>query len=314
VRLINYLSILILILSCAKKPSELTAEALDVALSHLSKNECDEALKILLKVENEDDNPVYLQVLASAYACKADFNEVIFVEDDLATLLTTSTQTIMTSLTKMTMSFQSAVDSDNYQSILKGMNILLNATSGVPNQTSRNQKFGPRRGAYIGSQALFLGLVNLGKFLNYFGNVNVAGSKGLGSGTNSCFINYTDTIAENLILIGGIGGICNSVTDGHPDLDLTTDAGRRRACEGVVLIANVIDIIDNLEFSGSDDLKILEEFSAQVNLFLDIAENAGLGSLVNLRSQSDCETLMNTPSNLNDLEHYYALIFEKGLQ
>ena len=312
-QLFKILFILFIIIGCAKKPSELNAEAIDIALTHLSNEECDEAIKILVEVEGEGDNPVYLQVLASAYACKANFNEINFLEDDLATLTTTSAVTIMTSLTKMTMSSESEADSDKYSSILKGINILLASTTGTPGQLARNQKFGSRRGAYLGTQALLLELVNLGKFLNFYGNVNTAGSKGQGSNTNSCFINYTDSDAVNLIN-SGIGGVCNSISDGHPDLDLNTANGIRRACEGVVMVANIIDIIDNLELSESTDLKILEDFSTQISLLLDFAENAGLDTFIEMRSQSDCETAMNTPSNVEDLQHYYALIFEKGLQ
>lgn len=313
VKLFNILVIFILIIGCGKKNSQLTTEAIDVALTHLSKEECDEALKVLLKLDGEEENPIYIQVLASAYACKADYKEINFLEDDLTTLTTTSAVTIMTSLTKMTMSSQTVADSDDYVSILKGINTLLGATYGTPGQLARNQKFGIRRASYLGIQALLLQLVNFGKFLHFYGNVDNTGSKGQGGNTNTCFLNYTHLDAAFLIN-AGLGGICNTTNDGHPDLDLSSSDGKRRACEGVVLVANIIDIIDNLELGENNDLKVLEDFSEEINLFLDIAEQDGLGQFVTMTSQSDCETALNTPSNLDDLQTYYVLIFEKGLQ
>ncbi len=312
-KLLNFLVILIFVFSCGKKDSQLTLEAIDVALTHLSKEECDEALKVLLKLKGQQENPVYLQVLASAYACKADYNEINFIEDDLTTLTTTSAVTIMTSLTKMTKSSQTEVDSDDYVSILNGINTLLGATYGTPGQLARNQKFGTRRSSYLGIQALLLQLVNLGKFLHFYGNVNNTGSKGQGTNSNTCFLNYSHLDATNLIN-NGLGGVCNTTNDGHPDLDLSSTDGKRRVCEGIVLVANIVDIIDNLELGNNSELKILEDFSEEINLFLDIAEQDGLGQFVTMTSQSDCETALNTPSNLNDIQTYFVLIFEKGLQ
>jgi hypothetical protein len=165
----------------------------------------------------------------------------------------------------------------------------------------------------MGIQALILNLVNLGKFLNYYGNVNASGAKGLGTNTNSCFINYSDARATSQIG-AGVGGVCNSNNDGHPNLDKSTAAGKRRMCEGLVLLTNVIDILENLDLSSSSELDVLEDLATQVNTFLTAATAAGLGTLVTMTSQSSCETAMSTVSNLNDLEFFYSIVFEKGLQ
>ncbi len=298
---------------CAKGPTEKTSDAIDVALTYLSYEKCDDALEVLQDLGNQPSNAIYLQVLASAYACKVSFNELSFIATDLTVLDATSTETIMTSLVKFSTSPESEVDSDNYSNILSGINVLLGSTTGSPSHSGRVTKFGSRKAGDMSVQALILNLVNLGKFLNYYGNVNVAGAKGQGTNTNTCFLNYSDPRATAQIG-AGVGGVCNSNNDGHPELDKTTATGKRRMCEGLVLLTNVIDIIDNLDLSSSTELTILEDLSTQVNTFLTAATAAGIGSLVTMTSQSTCETAMATASNLNDLEFFYSIIFEKGLQ
>ncbi len=299
--------------SCAKSPVEESSDAIDVALTYLSHEKCDDALDVLLELGNQPSNGIYLQVLASAYACKAGFNELAFIADDLTTLDATSTETIMTSLVKFSLSSESSADSDDYTNLRSGINVLLGSTTGSPSQTSRTTKFGSRKAGDMGIQALILNLVNLGKFLNYYGNVNAAGAKGQGTNTNSCFLNYSDARATAQIG-AGVGGVCNSNNDGHPDLDKSTTAGKRRMCEGLVLLTNVIDILENLDLSTSSELDVLEDLATQVNTFLTAATAAGLGTLVTMTSQSTCETAMSTASNLNDLEFFYSIVFEKGLQ
>ncbi len=307
------LFLILLFYSCAKSPIEESSDAIDIALTHLSHEKCDDALEVLQDLGNQPSNAIYLQVLASAYACKASFNELSFIATDLTVLDATSTETIMTSLVKFSLSSETEADSDNYSNLLSGINVLLGSTTGSPSHTGRVTKFGSRKAGDMSVQALILNLVNLGKFLNYYGNVNASGAKGQGSNTNSCFINYSDPRATSQIG-AGVGGVCNSNNDGHPDLDKTTTAGKRRMCEGLVLLTNVIDIIDNLDLSSSTELTILEDLSTQVNTFLSAATAAGIGSLVTMTSQSTCETAMSTASNLNDLEFFYSIIFEKGLQ
>jgi hypothetical protein len=136
--------------------------------------------------------------------------------------------------------------------------------------------------------------------------------KGGGSGTNSCFLNYNDPRAQ--ALTGVSTGACSSDTDGNADLDQSTAAGKRRICEGAMLLTNTIDILDNLDLSNSSTLSVLEDISSQVNSFKTAATAAGLGTIINMTSQSDCETFLQTPAQLLDMEYFYALVFDTGLQ
>lgn len=311
-----FIFILVLFASCAKNNAEQATEAIDIALTHLSKNECDDALEVLLKVDGQGNNPVYLQVLSSAYACKGSFDEINFISNDIASFVTTDFETISKSLATMSTSPETTVDSVAYTSIRSGINTILNSTSGSPSQIAREAKFGVRRAGDMGMQALFLNIVNFGKFLNFYGNVDSDGDKGAGSNTNSCFLNYTDVRAQAVIGSGNTGA-CTVTNDGHPDLSLAAGNlanAKRRLCEGLVLFTNVVDILDNIDTSGSSELEKLNEVATKINDFKTIATTAGLTTLVNTTSQSDCETLMNTASNLNDMQLLYSLIFESGLQ
>jgi hypothetical protein len=304
VRILFIIFILVLFTGCAKNPVEEVNEAIDVALTYLSSEKCDEAIKVLENAGAQPSNAIYLQVLASAYACKANFDEIRFIAEDLEDIDPSTPANIFKSISVLSLSDESAADSAEYVAIRTGINLVLNSRS----QTERTQKFGARKAGDLGLQGLILSMVNLGKFLNFYGNVDSAGNKG----TNSCFIDYNDNRAQ--LLVGVSTGACTSDTSGHPDLDQTTTAGRRRLCEGLMLITNTIDILDNLDLSSSSTLSVLEDVSDQVNTFKTTAEAQGLGTLINMTSQAECETHLTTPAQLLDLEFLYALVFETGLQ
>lgn len=304
--------ILLLALSCAKNTTESTLEAIDVALTQLSNDECDKAIDVLREVGPQNGNAVYLQVLASAYACKADYDEIRFISEDLASISVSSGQDIFKSLAILRLSDETSADSSSYGFLRTALNTVHGATSGAPSHAKRVTKFGPRKAGDLSLQVLLLSLVNLGKFLNYYGNTDATGAKGAGSG-NNCFIDYTDGRAQLLIGGGSATGACLTTTDGHPDLDQSTATGKRRLCEGLVLLTNVIDVLESLDLSTSSTLSKLEDIADEIYDLKASATSQGLGTLITMTSQSTCEAHVATASNLNDLEYLYALVFEAGL-
>jgi hypothetical protein len=309
----NYflLFFLLLFVSCADNSKEATTKAIDIALSYLQDGECQDAIDVLEDAE-DSNNPVYLKVLASAYACKAGFNTVSFLINDIANLNTSTQFTVMTGLTRFSTSTENQADSDDYVAMRTATSIIFDSTSGSPSQVARNTKFGSRHGQDMGVEVMLFALVNLGKFLHYYGNVNSSGVKGGGSNTNSCFIDYNDPRAQ--ALTGVSTGACLSDSDGHPDLDQSTTTGKRRMCEGLTLLTNLFDVLDHIDVSGSSDLSKLETISTQVGVLRSAAVAAGLGTLISMTDQATCETYLTTPANLLDMEFLYALIFESGLQ
>ncbi len=309
---LHIIFLILLFCSCAKSPAEKVSESIDRALSALSKGDCESALTVLNEVGDQNDNAVYLQVLASAYACKANFVTASFIATDIPAINVTTVSAIFKSLSILSLSDETEADSVAFSSIQTGLSKILDSTSGTPGQLARDAKFGTRQSSGMGVQALILGFVNLGKFLNYYGNVSSTGVKGGGSGGSSCFLNYNDPRAQ--LLTGSTTGACSSDNDGHPDLDQGTAAGKRRMCEGLILFTNILDILENIDLSNSSTLSALSGVTSQVQTLKTAANAAGLGTIITMTSQSACVTYLNTASQLLDMEYFYALIFDSGLQ
>src|SRR5690606_2447915 len=90
VRSITFLFILCLLVSCSKKKPEEVLEAIDVAQTLLSDSQCDKAIDVLPGVGIQSKDAIYLQVLSSAYACKASYSEITFIADDVSSISTTN--------------------------------------------------------------------------------------------------------------------------------------------------------------------------------------------------------------------------------
>lgn len=325
-RLLLILFSLILFASCAKKPSDEVDEAIDIALTYLSSNKCAAAIDVLEDAGRDVENPIYLQVLASAYACRAGFNEIVFLSTEM-TKIDSSAAGLMKSLTTFTLSADTEADSASYVDLREALDILLYVDTAQPSQLAREAIFGPRKAGDMGMQALFLSFTQLGKFLDFYGNVNALGVKGGGAANvdeqgatpSTCFIEYTEAQAI-LFLGGGGGGVCNNMAsdDGHPDLSLAApdlETTKRRMCEGLMLVTNIIDILSNISLPTSTTFANFATVATTVSTIkTTITGNyPQLATLLDTTSQTDCETLLDTPSELDNLQHLYALLFEAGL-
>lgn len=326
----SILLILIWASGCAKTPKQEMEQAIDIAQTYLSEDKCQEAIDVLEDVGRDLDNADYVQVLASSYACRAGFNEIRFLDVDIAQLNTTVAG-FLNSLTLFSTSPETQADSNSYLDLRTAINLLLyqEATTS-PSQATRNTFFGTRKAGDVGSFALYLSLAQLGKFLHFYGNVNAAGAKGLGAANtdeqgataSTCFVDYeAGTSAETYINLGSApGGICdNTAVDiGHPDLSfavgsLTTT--KRRMCEGLMLITNTIDILNNIDLSGNTSLGSLSSTIALVNQFEStiVAADPTLQTLMDTTSQSTCESIVAVQADFERLQYIYALLFETGL-
>ncbi len=320
------LSLLFLLYSCAKSPADEVEEAIDLSLTYLSNDECNKAIDVLEGVGRQPDHPVYLQVLASAYSCRAGYSEITFLSSELSKIETDATD-LMKSLTLIVYADESEADSEEYEDVREALDILLYNTDGQPSQIARETKFGPRKAGDIGVQALLLSLTQLGKFLDFYGNVDAFGVKGAGAAStdeqgatqSKCFVEYTDGRA--LAFLGGAAGTCNNMAldDGHPNMlfapAATLIVTKRRMCEGLMLVTNIIDILDNLTLPAGSDLGNLNAVSASVNTFKTTitAADPTLGTLINTTSQTVCETLVAGASEFDNIQYIYALLFEAGL-
>lgn len=324
------ISLFFIIVGCAKTPKEKLLEAIDIAQTYLSKDQCQEAIDVLEDIGRELNDADYVQVLASAYACRASFSELTFFDVDISKIDTSSTN-FLNSLTKFTSSPETVADSSSYTDIRTAINILLYQEDTIsPSQTARNNLFGTRKAGDVGAFALYLSIAQLGKFLHFYGNVDSAGAKGLGTASvdeqgatpSHCFVDYQAGNAANTYINLGTapGGICDNtaVDTGHPNLsfaagNLTTS--KRRLCEGLMLFTNIIDIINNIDLSSNTSLGSLTSVVALVNQYKTamILADPTLTTLLNTTSQSSCETAVAVQAEFDRLQYIYALFFETGL-
>ena len=301
---------LISFFSCGKSTDQKVADAIDQAQTYLSDGDCDKALKVLDDVGAQKGDPIYLQVFASAYACKADFDMIVFISRDLDNISSSSFSALMKSLSIMTLSKETSADSDAFVAMKTGIGILLQDSASVqPSQVMRTSKFGPRKAGDMGMETLIYSLVELGKFLTYYGNVSSTGVKGQGTQTNKCFIDYTYSQAQTVRAAGG--GSCNTNTGGHADLTLA-----RRRCEGLMLFTNILDILNNLDVSGNDTFSSLSSVASQANTFVTAAKTTfpQIKTLLETTSQIKCESLLQSSSEADNMQLIYAALFETGLQ
>jgi hypothetical protein len=303
--LISIFIILFGFVGCAQRSGEDIHEAIDLAQTLLTNEKCDEAIKVLEDVGPANSDAVYLQVLGSAYACKASVKTVNFIANDLPLV---NSATFMNSISILSLSPEIVADSVPYTNLRRALGILQNTDK----QTARLTKFGVRKSGDLGVEILLYSVIQLGKFLHFYGNVNSLGAKGGGTtNTNTCFLNYTYPPAISVVTSGGTGA-CTVSNNGHPNM--TGAALARRLCEGSTLVANIVDVIKNIDLSGSPQLSDLEDINTTVDSYRADADAAGVGHLIDITSQSECETLIANPSEMNNMQLYYATVFEVGLQ
>ena len=305
--LVPWLLFVSLFLSCAKNTERKVAEAIDIAQTYLSDEKCDEAIKVLEDVGRQNDDAIYLQVLASAYACRGGFRTVEFIANDVPDV---NAVNLFRSVSILSNSAETEADSDAYNDLKTSLSILQQTDK----QDNRTAKFGSRKAGDMGVQILLLSFVQLGKYLHYYGNVNpTTGAKGGGSNTNSCFINYTHPAAIAIITDPGVDtGSCSTNNDGHPEM--TGAELKRRLCEGSTLIANLIDVITKVDLSGSSELSSLSGIVSTVNQYRADATTYGVVHLLDLTSQTACETLLNSSTEMNNMQSYFAALFETQLR
>ena len=296
------LSALLFVTSCGDNPQEEALKGIDEALSLLTEDKCDKAIAILEDLEDQEDNPVYLKTFASAYACKAGFNMVRFLSDDVEDIDETN---VLGSVSILTYSDETALNSAKYLAMKNALTILGRDDF---QQTTRNADFGPRHGEDMGVQVLIYSIVQFGKYVNWYGNVNTVGKKGAGTNTNSCYLNYS--YAAAVAVIGGLpaSNACQTTNNGHPDLNGASKIVRM--CEGITLMTNIIDVLEEVDLSNSSTLSSLENIVAEIDTYRTAAQAAGVEYLLDVTSPDACETLLADPAKMNDAELLFATVFE----
>jgi hypothetical protein len=309
---------------CANNNEEKVKQAIDIAQTHLSSDKCSEAIKVLEEAGRQPNNPIYVQVLASAYACRAGYSEIDFLLDDLGTLgQNANPNDLLKTLSILSLSTETQADSTAYMDLQRAIEILIGPGTN-PNHLTRVSKFGQRKAGDVSVQLLLMSIAQLGKFLHYYGNVDSNGKKAAGGGDNNCFMAYS---GPALAVINGLpgGNACTNSSPpmvGHDDLATTPAAQlvltKRRVCEGITLFTNIMDILETLDLTGNDALSSLNDVKLALAPYkAAITSVPTLSVVLNTTAPANCRAISNvtTPGNTDfqDIQHFFALIFETWL-
>lgn len=328
--LITFL-LLIIFSGCAKTDEQLIDSAKQEAKYFLSSKKCLKARSVLTEVGTQSDDPVWISLHAATYACAAGYSELdTLFGSNLGNL---DSSAILNSLALFTSSNETEADSSNYTNLKAAINILLNSDGQAqPSAAKKLTKFGADEGSDLNMQALYLILVQLGKFFAYYGNVDANGDKGQGTNTNICLFSYTQS---DLTVGAGSGGsgvagfitdalatqpnTCNTTGRGHPDLSSPVEAAtiKTRLCEGIVLYNNLVDILSNNNLSSNSSLGDLSNVGAAIDALMEAAATSesaynngtngqnAIATLKVITGQDECEEV-----HLDKIEKFYAMVFE----
>lgn len=303
--------------SCAKKPEEEVIDAIDEANYLLSQStpECQKAITLLEKLGRQNSNPLYLSTLASAYACRGGFSELTLF-DEVDTISSTFDE-FLGSLTEITISDETSAESSRFNDLQTAIDLILFAGGKtVPSAVQQKTIFGNRHGNNMNLQAMYMILIQLGRYSQWYGNTDAAGNKGGGPSGSTCFMDYTNGGAATIANTHGGGNVCVTANAGHPDLDytgVTTAVAQKRLCQGVMLLNNMLDILENTTLSSNSSLGSISTIYADIEPYINTASalDPDMPAFIDNLLQSQCETVSALDDRL--LQLYFAALFEYAL-
>lgn len=312
---------LFVFISCTKSEEEKTRKVIDQAQAFLTTNKCQEAINVLEAAGIDSSDPYYLQVYASSYACRSGFGEIKFFADDIPLIDASDSQSFFSSLTQLSTSSETSADSNSYTDLLRGINIIINAGGGSsPSQVARTSMYGQRKAGDMGTQALYMLVAQLGKYLHLYGNVNSSGVKGGGSAGSQCFVAYDDPVAIAALGVLPAANACDPGDAGHPALSLASSdltRTKKRMCEGLMIVTNLSDILKNIILPDNDSIGDLTDIQFLVDQYVDdfaSSADSDYVSLIGMTKQSDCETFVTPSAKFAKLQQMFVALFEANLE
>lgn len=319
----RYLCILVgivllgMLISCAKNSEEEVIDAIDEANYLLSQNspQCQKAIEVLEKIGRQNDDARYLSTLASAYACRGGFDELTLF-GEVSTISSTFDE-FLGSLAQISISSETSAESARFNDLQTAIDILLYAgNKTVPSAVEQQTIFGNRYANNMNLQAMYMILIQLGRYARWYGNTDAAGTKGAGPNGSSCFMDYTDGGAAAIANGHGGGNACTTSTAGHTDTDytgVTAAVAQKRLCQGVMLVNNMLDILENTTLSSNSSLGSISTIYADIQPYITGASalDPDMPAFIENRLQDQCETISAVDDTL--LQLYFAALFEYAL-
>ena len=299
-----FLLFLLIFFSCGLSDSEEIEEAIDKANLLLASKSCDKALESLGSVAYQHKNVDYIMAYSSAYACKGDYSSTTFFADDLPEMETDLESMFGSFATFSTSEIQNSED-EKFVHLMTALDTLLMAGNITESShTNRSAEFDRADVERLEVFALYLIFIQMGRFTHHFGNADSEGIKGGGVQSNSCYLNYTDPSARTIIT--GVTPPNSCVPDGttgHPELDRTLK------CYGVILFNNLIDIVGNLTFTGTNADGLRDINSVISNFCTLLSSGDALENICTVKTLKSC---VDDTTNYTDeyIEAFYAAIYE----
>ncbi len=278
-------------------------------------------------VTRDNGDATFLRTLSSAYACKGNLDVIKLFDSDLS-LFATPAPMGGTSRFSSSADMTSPTDAE-FTFLQQGIDTLLYAgglaTDVEPTTSARGAKFSARDADEINMQLIYMLMVQIGRYFKYYGNTNAAGVKGLGTGTSQCFLNYDGTInftspavtmAAYITSLNGVTGtLCNTTTEGHPDLGNPASFQMARMCQGVVLVNTFFNIFPTLLGSiAGTDFPWVSSLNSSITTgknALDAALPGANAVVTNIMNQTNCVSLNTADTKF--IQAYFAVIMENLL-
>lgn len=319
--------------ACGADDEQKVDDAIDIALSYLTTGDCQRAIDVLEDVGRKSENYRYVKTLATSYACRGGYLTTKFFESDLAKM-TSGAASFFKGFTQFsTSSSMDATDNPDYEDIQEAIDILLYAggiaSNKNPTSSRRLSYFSAEQVSNMNMLLLFLSMVQLGKYVYFYGSTDTTGVKGGAAANYTCFLNYTGNAgAGSISLVGGVadledylaanGGACGSAgtdvtaTDqGNPFLGAEGNLNVTRMCQGVVLLNTFFDslgnVVDQLSGSSFGELGGTQTLIDTLRTAILTAYPATADALI-AQSQSLCESVYD--GDTDALEVYFAFFFE----
>lgn len=337
--------------SCGADEDQEVEDSIDVALSYLTAGDCQRAINTLEDVGRHPRNYRYVKTLASGYACRAGYSTPLLYGTDISKIGTPSILGGMTTFT--TSDLMVSPDDPNYEDMQEAINILL-FSGGITDEqnptTERRQRyFSLAEVANLDLYIVYLSMVQLGMYLNFYGKIDNAlvstdgdfGKKGgnVGAGAadaaDFCLFEYDGainltgdgtivtvdmTLDQYLGVLGATGNSCSGTTVGaadtyNPYLGSNNNMHIERMCQGVVLLNTFFNSLDNVISTVSGDgFGDLGDSFNQISDINDIVATVfpDTVNLIGLMNQQSCEDLFSdgTSANTEALQVFFALYYE----
>jgi hypothetical protein len=295
--------------SCSKEEEDEFDDAILEANFLLSEGDCAGAISVLEGVgSSASTSSLFLQVYASAYACSGGYSDLDFF-GEAATKLNAGSTDFLNSLATFDYSVEEAsAESADFQNLMEAIDIITTGggnTSG--DHTGRLAIFGTDDTQSLNLQALFMVAGAIGKYVHYY--TDAVASTGIKS---QCVYTYTKAISRAAI-DAAPASACNGAGGYVGGNSGVTDDAIRRACQGVVLYNQMIDLFLNTTLTNSDDYGDLDLVYANISTAYDTfcETDANTQAMCDLKTVQGCiDDYDDSTISIDYIELYLAAIID----